>query len=110
MAEGTIDDNNRLFRVATITSGIASVAAGADWDYVTGDYFSYPGYTPVAIVGHGVLNGNYNACNEFCDAQSVKMYQYDSNGIKCAAKVHNYKTSTISVRMRFKVLYVRAQT
>jgi hypothetical protein len=74
MAEGTIDNELSLFRVATITSGIASVAAGADWDYVTGSYFSYPGYTPVAIVGHGVQNGNYNACNEFCDVQGVKMY------------------------------------
>lgn len=110
MAEGTANVIQPVFRVATITSGVASVAANADWDYTTGDYFSYPGYTPVAIVGHGVQNGNYNACNEFCDVQSVKMYQYDSNGIKCAAKVHNYKSSTISVKMQFKVLYVRAQT
>lgn len=111
MAEGTIDNNElSLFRVATITSGIASVAADADWDYLTGSYLSYSGYTPVAIVGHGVLNGNYNNCNEFCDIQSVKMFQQDSNGIKCAAKVHNYKSSTISVKIQFKVLYVRAQT
>ena len=106
MAEGTINVGQPVFRVATITSGIASIGASADYQYVTGSTFSYSGYTPVAIVGYGVENGNYGGCNEFCDVQGVKMWN-ESNGIKYGAYVHNYKTSTISIKMQFKVLYVK---
>ena len=108
MAEETINVGQPVFRVATITSGISSIGAGADQQYVTGSTFSYPGYTPVAIVGYDIQNGNYGSCNEFCDVQGVKMAaETDGSGIKYGMYIHNYKTSTISIKKQFKVLYVK---